>query len=363
MKFFVAKVDAAKVTLRGRPGRCSRRSASTTTRDDLHAAHPARPAQLGRHAGPHRPHPRQRAALRGRELQERHHPDQPRRRRGGEATSSPRSTRRSSTARSSRDPGAVVTEYSWDADELRPLPHAPARRGRLRHPRRRRAPGRRGFARAVRLARAAGSPQALLARRRPLQHLRPHAAAPPVPQGARSRTTWSSPSPSPSRAGARSGRARESWSTAPSRARTTTSRAGTRSGTRGRARSRARARCAACGRAPRGEPAAAEGRPGPRLRPPRRRRAGVARPRERARDSTSSPRPPSIGRSPGPPRLAPTGAAPVTPAPPPGESPQASSKGCGGCSASGAGGGAPLRLAAIGALILGWRRRRGGPSG
>ena len=62
MKFFVAKVDAEEGHVRERAWRCSRRCASTTTRDTLHPARAARPPQLGGHAGSHRPHPRARAS-------------------------------------------------------------------------------------------------------------------------------------------------------------------------------------------------------------------------------------------------------------------------------------------------------------
>ena len=100
-KFFVAKVNVKKVKLED--GVALALAAPLPLRQrGVQAAGAARAHQLDRHAGPHRPHPRARHALRGRELPERHHPDEPRRERGGLATSSAPSTRRSSTARSRR---------------------------------------------------------------------------------------------------------------------------------------------------------------------------------------------------------------------------------------------------------------------
>ena len=100
-KFFVAKVDPKKVQVRRRPRRAVAAALPLRQRG-VRAADPARPRELGGHAGPDRQHPRAEQALRGRELQERHHPDEPRRQGRGARRSSARSTPRCSIARSRR---------------------------------------------------------------------------------------------------------------------------------------------------------------------------------------------------------------------------------------------------------------------
>ena len=113
MKFFVAKVDPQKVKFEdGRAALSPLRFFYDSDRFEL-------PIRLGLAnssgtqdlivnilAG---------AALRGRELSERHDPDEPRRHADGEGQVRRRSTRRCSIAPSSNIPGAVVTEYSWAA--------------------------------------------------------------------------------------------------------------------------------------------------------------------------------------------------------------------------------------------------------
>ena len=136
-KFFVAKVDPKKVKFVD--GRADAVAAALPLRQRaVRAADPARAREQRRHAGPDRQHPGPGPALRGRELQERHDPDQPRRQGHGRARGSARSTRRCSIARSRSNPGAVVTEYAWQASTCDPCPGPALTIERLHDARRRR---------------------------------------------------------------------------------------------------------------------------------------------------------------------------------------------------------------------------------
>ena len=126
MKFFVAKVDPKKVKFDGRPRRAVAAALPLRQRR-VRAADPARARELARHAGSDRQHPRAGPALRGRELPERHDPDEPRRR----ATACRSKFGAFYAALFDRtlekNPGAVVTEYAWQASTLRSVPGAAAR--------------------------------------------------------------------------------------------------------------------------------------------------------------------------------------------------------------------------------------------
>ena len=138
MKFFVAKVDPKKVKFE------DGRAALSPLRFHYDSDEFTLPIRLGLantrgHAGSDRQHPRAEPALRGRELSERHDPDEHRRQRRACKDKFGAFYAALFDRTLEKNPGAVVTEYAWQATTCDPCPGPTLDRQRLRDARRRRA--------------------------------------------------------------------------------------------------------------------------------------------------------------------------------------------------------------------------------